>query len=238
MKATIYSHKTIIGTADLEVGDESMGCVFGQFIPNENYFNDIQKFVWEFWTTNTPDYKKWYSLRFNAQLDNGFFLFPYGGYTFDDSPDFPEEPKRIDIAGINIDILNFKSDSLLEPWKTIDIERKIYFENELIREITPQDSLLGFLGLNKKKKHILLGAEISAFAKYGPNDDVLFQVNKKENINQFATVHLTYAKNVNVQPDFYPATHFFIDFNDFTEKRMKPDNIEWNSKDNNKFYKQ
>jgi len=149
MKATIYSHKTIIGTADLQVGDESMGCVFGQFIPNDNYFNDIQKFVWEFWTTNKPDYEKWYSLRFNARLDNGFFLFPEGGYTFDDSPDFPNEPKRIDIAGIDLDLLSFTKDTLLEPWSTIDIAQKISFEDELTKEITPVKSLFSFLILRK-----------------------------------------------------------------------------------------
>ena len=229
MNASIYSHKTIIGTADLQVDDESMGCVFGQFIPNDNYFKDIQKFVWEFWTTNKPDYRKWYSLRFNAQLDNGFFLFPYGGYSFDDSPDFPDERKRIDIAGINIDILNFNSNTLLEPWGTIDIERKIYFEDELTREITPPKSLLGFFSSKKKKNHTLLGAEFSAFATYCPNDDVLFEVNKKGEESRLATVHLTYSENENIQPNFYPATHFFLDFDDFTDKRMKPDNIEWNA---------
>ena len=32
MTATIYSHKTIIGTTELQIGDEGMGGVFGQFI--------------------------------------------------------------------------------------------------------------------------------------------------------------------------------------------------------------
>ena len=45
-------------------------------------------------------------------LDNGYFLFPCGGYTIDDIPDLPNEPKRIDIAGVNLDILKFTSDKL------------------------------------------------------------------------------------------------------------------------------
>ena len=229
MNATIYSHKTIIGTADLQIGDQSMGGVYGQFIPNDNYYNYTQKCIWKFVATRKPDYKIWYSLRFNAQLDNGFFLFPYGGYTFNDSPNFPDEAKRIDILGINIEILNFKNNILLEPWDIINIERKIYFEDELIREITPPKSALGFLGIDKRKEHTLLNAEFSAFAKYGPNDDVLFEVKKKGEENRLATVHLTYSKNENLQPDFFPATHFFSDFNDFAEKRLRPDNIEWNA---------
>ena len=73
MKATVYSHKQLIGTTDLQIGDESMGCVFGEFIPNDNYFKLIQKAVWDFWTTDKPNYTKWNSLRFNVQLDNGLF---------------------------------------------------------------------------------------------------------------------------------------------------------------------
>jgi hypothetical protein len=229
MNATIYSHKTIIGTVDLQVGDGSMGCIFGQFIPNDNYFKDIQKFVWEFWATNKPDYNKWYSLRFNAQLDNGFFLFPEGGYTFEDSPNFPNEPKRIDIAGIDLNLLHFTKDTLLEPWATIDISQKISFEDELKKEITPFKSILRFLSTDKKDKHILVGVEFSAFAKYGPNDDVLFTVKKIGEESRFATVHLTWVSRKKEHSNYFPATHFYLDFNDFAEKRMNPDNIEWNA---------
>lgn len=228
MKATIYSQKTIIGIADLQVGDESMGCVFGQFIPNDNYFKDIQKFVWEFWSTNKPDYNKWNSLRFNAQLENGFFIFPEGGYTFDDSPDFPNEPKRIDITGIDIGLLSFTKDTLLEPWATIDIAEKISLEDELVKEITPVKSLFNFLFANRTDSHILVGSEFSTFAKYGPNDDVLFRVKKKGEESSFVTVHLTWIIRNKERSSCFPATDFYLDFDDFAKKRMKSDNIEWN----------
>jgi hypothetical protein len=228
MNATIYSHKTVIGTAELQTGDESMGSVFGQFVPNENYYKDVQKYVWEFWATNKPNYEKWYSLRFNAQLDNGFFLFPCGGYTFDDSPDFPGEPKRIDIAGIDMNFLSFSKNTLIEPWSTIDIGQKISFEDELKREITPIKSFFGFLLSDKKDNHILVDAEVSTFAKYGPNDDVLFAVNKKGENNTLATVHMTWISRKKEHSNYFPATHFYLDFNDFNERRMKLDNKEWN----------
>lgn len=229
MNATIYSHKIIIGSVALQVGDRSMGCVFGQFIPNDNYYKDIQKFVWEFWETNKPDYKKWYSLRFNARLDNGFFLFPEGGYTFEDSPEFTNEPKRINIAGIDFDLLHFTKDTLLEPWSTIDISQKISFEDELTKEITPVKSIFNFLTDQNKDNHTLVGAKFSTLANYGPSDDVLFIVKKKGEASSLATVHLTWMIRKKEHSNYFPATHFYLDFDDFSEKRMKPDNIEWNA---------
>ena len=227
MNATIYSGKKIIGTAELQIGDESMGGIFGRFVPNENYYNDIQKYVWEFWTTNKPDYERWYSLRFNVKLDNGFFLFPYGGYTFDDSPNFPDQPKRIDIAGIDINLLRFSNGTLIGPWSTVDIEQKISFEDELSKEIKPVKSFFSILSSNNKDNHILVGAEISAFAKNGPNDDVLFAVKRKGDNSTFATVHLTWVSRNKEHSKYFPATDFYLDFNDFAEKRMMPDSKEW-----------
>lgn len=229
MNATIYSHKTIIGTADLQVGDESMGCVFGLFIPNDNYFKDIQKFVWEFWATNKPNYNNWYSLRFNARLDNGFFLFPEGGYTFDDSADFPNKPKRIDIAGIDLRLLSFTKDTLLKPWSAIDIAQKIFFEDELIKEVTPVKSPFSSLAADKTDSHILVAADFLTFAKYGANDDILLRVKKNGEESRFATVHLTWISSKKEHSNCFPPTHFYLDFDDFTEKRMKPDNTEWNT---------
>lgn len=215
MNATIYANKTIIGTADLHVGDASMGCVFGEFIPNDNYFNDIQKVVWEFWETNKPDYKKWHSLRFNVRLDNGYFLFPSGGYTFDDNPDSPNEPKRIDIAGISLDVLQLKSSLLIEPWTSISIEQKIAFEDELVREITPAKSPFDFF--KRKDSHALVGATFSAFAKCEANDDVLFEIDKKGEKGRFACVHLTWIRGREKQSNSFPRTRFFHDFDDFIE---------------------
>ncbi|OAQ40229.1 hypothetical protein A5893_04545 [Pedobacter psychrophilus] len=225
MKATIYSHKTIIGTVDLQVGDESMGCVYGEFLPNQNYYKDIQKFIWEFWDSKNLDYRKWNSLRFNARLENEYFLFPHGGYTFDDISDLPDEPIRIDIMGINIETLNFKNDTILEPWESITLEQKLAYEDELLKEITPIKSVFNF---KNKDHHILLNSEISAFAKNGTNDDILFEIKKNDIENQFAIVHLTWTENESLKSNNYPKTSFYFDFNEFIQKKMKSDNIEWN----------
>jgi len=231
LKAKIYSHKLLIGTSNLKIGDESMGCVFGEFIPNKNYFKHIQKNVWNFWKANKTDYAKWNSLRFNVQLENGYFLYPGGGYTFDDNPDFPNETKRIDIAGIDRHVIEDfflnKTPELfvIEPWECISINQKIIYEDELNKELgLIKKSLFHFLK-PKQKKHELADFKFSALSKYKCNDDVLF-VSRKENFEkQFAVIHLTWKgkKEVNGFPDI----DFYNDFNEFKNLRMFPDKNEW-----------
>src|SRR5690606_17334010 len=155
-------------TTELQVGDETMGGIFGNFVPTEYYFDKIQKSVWEFWQTNKPDYKKWYSLRLNVQLENGIFLFPQGGYTIDDIKELQNEPKRIDIVGVDNKILrdflitNLPRPFVEEPWNELQIEQKIAFEDELNKELgNNEKSLFGLI--NKKEKNVLFDSEFSAF---------------------------------------------------------------------------
>jgi hypothetical protein len=44
VKAKIFSHRKLIGTTVAQVGDESMGGIFG-FTPTEINFDKIQKYV-------------------------------------------------------------------------------------------------------------------------------------------------------------------------------------------------
>lgn len=230
MKAKIYSHKELIGTTELIVGDQTMGCVYGNFIPTETYFKTIQKFVWKFWATNKPNYKKWHSLRLNVQLENGYFLFPKGGYTIDDLEELPNEPKRIDITGLDRHVIEdfFLQKTprpfLEEPWYQIDIEQKIGLENELNKEIGLIEKSF-FNYLKKSSKHFLTDYKFSALASYGCNDDVLFAVQKKDFDKSFAVIHLTWKGKKEV--DDFPSTDFFSDFDEFKYLRMYPDKIEW-----------
>ncbi|MBL7709027.1 MAG: hypothetical protein JNJ86_08130 [Chitinophagaceae bacterium] len=225
MTVTIYSNKLIIGTAQLQIDDESMGCLSGQFQPNDNYFNYIQHSVWEFWATNKPDYKKWHSLRFNAQLGNGFFLFPTGGYTINDIEDLKDEPKRIDLAGIDLATLKLVDKTLLDPWCKITIEQKNGLEDELKKELSQEKNILSKI-FSPKRTHILKDFEFSAVATYRPSDDVLFTINNPSNDNKFAVVHLTW-KGEQEKFDNCPFTDLYKDFDDFTKRRMKPDNEDW-----------
>ena len=230
VKAKIYSHKELIGTTELKVGDESMGCVYGDFIPNETYYKTFQKSVWDFWRTNKPNYKKWYSLRLNVQLENGYFLFPTGGYTIDDIQELPDELKRINIAGLDRHIFedyflqNTERPFLEKPWYQIDIERKIALENELYKEIGLTDNSF-FDVLKNRTKHFLADFEFSALATYGCNDDVLFSVRKIGFEKKIAVIHLTWKGKKEVEN--FPWTDFFTDFDEFKCLRMYPDKIEW-----------
>jgi hypothetical protein len=231
VKAKIYSHNLLIGTSELQIGDESMGCVFGEFLPNEHYFKNVQKYVWEFWKTNKPNYEKWNSLRFNVQLENGYFVYAVGGYTFDDSPDFPDEQKRIDIAGIDRHVIEYffqkkPTDFFVEePWENLSIEQKISFEDELNKELgLKSNSIFNFLK-KKKAKHKLNGFNFSALCKYKCNDDILFVARKKEFEKEFAIIHLTWKGKQEV--DGFPGIDFFNNFEEFKKNRMYPDKKKW-----------
>lgn len=230
MKAKIFSHRQLIGTTDLQVGDESMGGIFGEFAPTEIYFEKIQKSVWEFWQTNKPDFQKWYSLRLNVQLENGVFLFPQGNYTIDDIKELQDEPKRIDIVGVNSKIIqdffltNPPRPFTEEPWNELQIEQKIAFEDELKKELGINGK--SFLDvLRKTEKHILFDSEFSAFCHDQRNDDVLFEIRKPKFEKEFALVHLTWTSKK--EKEGYPNTTFYSDFDDFKYSRMYADKAEW-----------
>ncbi len=228
MTASVYSNTTLIGHADLQVGDKSMGCVFGDFIPTDDYYKLVQKSVWDFWETNEPDYKKWHSLNINVQLENGYFIYPIGGYTFDDAEELPDETKRIDIAGLFPHVIEdfFQADPpksfVDEPWETITIEQKILFDTELQKEIKRASSLL-FSIVKSTTKHVLADYECSAVCKNGQADDILFSIHDNNGSDKcYALVHLTFSGRTEDNTAF-PITTFFDSFDAFKFKRMYPD---------------
>lgn len=230
MTASVYSNTTLIGYTDLQVGDESMGCVFGDFIPTDNYYKFAQKSVWDLGSTTKPDYKKWHSLNINVKLENGYFLYPIGGYTFDDAEEFPDEKKRIDIAGLFRHVIEdfFQTDPprpfVEEPWETITIEQKILFDTELQKEIK-RSSLFGII--KSTTKHILADYECSAVCKNGQADDILFSIhNTSESDKCYALVHLTFIGKTEDNTEF-PITTLFDSFDAFKFERMYPDKAEW-----------
>jgi hypothetical protein len=232
MPASIYSNTLLIGHTDLQVGDESMGCVFGEFTPTENYYKFVQKSVWEFWSTDKPNYQRWDALKINVQLVNGYFLYPIGGYTFDDVEEFPEEPKRIDIAGLYRHVIEdfFQTvpprPFVEEPWATITIEQKLLFERELQTEI--RNSPGSFFGvIESEGKHVLLDYHCSAVCKSLRCDDILFSIHNNKGSNKtYALVHLTFNGKTE-ESTMWPSTTLFDSFDNFKFERMYPDKAEW-----------
>lgn len=230
MKATIFSHKDIIGTANLEVGDFSMGGLFGNFYPNENYFEKIQKYVWKFWSSRKVNYEEWTSLNFNIQLENGMFLKPMGGITFDDIEESENEQVRIDLLGIDTKIIEDYIISIParpfveEPWETISIDEKLAYEIELSTEINTSKSLLNIFR-TEKGKHILSKVTFSAFCKDSSADNILYEIHNQEIEKRFALVHLTWSGKP--ESEKFPMTELFTDLDEFKYLRMYPDKIEW-----------
>jgi hypothetical protein len=232
MTASIYSNTLLIGHSDLQVGDVSMSCVFGDFIPTDNYYNVVQKSVWEFWSTNKPDYEKWHSLNINVQLENGYFLYPIGGYTFDDAEELPDETKRIDIAGLFRHVIEdfFQADPprpfIEDPWVTITIEQKLLFERELQKEIKkPSYALFGMI--QSTTKHVLADYKCSAVCKSRQGDDILFSIHDNNGSDKsYALVHLTFRGKTE-ENTVFPETTLFDSFDAFKFERMYPDKAEW-----------
>ncbi|OJJ15311.1 hypothetical protein BKI52_38495 [marine bacterium AO1-C] len=215
MKAKVYSNQYLIGEANLRFYDEGMGVLIGEFEGNQNYFEHIQRHVWEFWETETPDYDTWLSLNFNVQLDNGYFVFPVGGYIFSDIQEIMDVPCQIDIAGVDWHIIQdyFKISPpkpfLEGSWESLTIKQKLKLEQELKKA----------LGLDKgnSTNHLLTQYQFSALCHQ--LDEVVFSLysSNPELRYKYALVHLT-GRDKQVQKDC-PYTLFFEEFEDIQQLR-------------------
>lgn len=200
MECFIYESNMLIGVTELKPGDVYMGELYGYFKPAEQYFESIQSTVQGFNTGNSDD---WYKLNLNAQLVNGCFLFARGGYIIDDMPELNGEPLHINIAGVRAEFITDFVKPILpryfveEPWDTITIEQKLFFEDQLRKELP--------FG------HALSNIHCSALCACIATDDILFETND----GRFVLVHLTYGYNIHAA---WPLTTFFNSFEEFRIK--------------------
>jgi len=227
MNAKVYSYKTLIGTTVLQAGDENMGCLYGEFIPNENYFQFVQMSVWDFWNEKPTAYERWQALMFNVQLENGYFLNARGGFTFGDFKELPNEPIQIDIAGVDRIVFDeyLANDQntafVMEPWSALSIDQKIDFEEELYKEIgaARHGFSLPIAFNGKVKKHPLSDYRFFALCtnkRY--NDDVLFFSQNNASEYQFALIHITWKGEQEM--DTLPSATFYTDWNSFKQQKM------------------
>jgi len=228
--AVIYSYDKIIGTAKLEAGDLSMGGLYGYFNPNQTYFTQIQQQAREFLNTNGQNLKEWQALRLNIQLENGLFLFPIGGITIEDSEELPEEPKRIDVAGVDTKII---ADFIIEsppkvfveyPWEAISIEKKLAFEDLLYKKIYTTGSLVDYLRSHSTNT-ILKGATVSAFCINVNSSQVLFEIQSKKIDQRIALISFKQSDRDGTR--LLKGIKLFNDFDEFKYLKMYPDRNEW-----------
>ncbi|HVL15676.1 MAG TPA: hypothetical protein VM529_24100 [Gemmata sp.] len=101
---------------------------------------------------------------------------------------------------------------LLEPWFALDDMATLAagLERELNAEVAPG--------------HALFGVRVSALARRGDCDDVLFQLH--DGTDRVAVVHLTWKRN---PPDIppYPGTTLFTDIEHWLIDGMRRDHEEW-----------
>ncbi|GAA4168554.1 hypothetical protein [Sphingobacterium ginsenosidimutans] len=228
--AIIYSHDKIIGTAELEVGDFSMGGLYGSFNPNQTYFNQIQKHAQEFLNTNGKNIKEWMSLRFNVQLENGMFLFPVGGITIEDSEELPELAKRIDLAGVDTRIIE---DFIIEnpskifvesPWEPLTIAQKLAFEDKLHKEVHSSGFIRNYFRSHSSNP-ILKEAMVSALSINVTASEVLFEIQSKTIDQRFALI--AFKQSGLDKTSLLSDITLFHDFEEFKYLKMYPDRNEW-----------
>jgi hypothetical protein len=100
--------------------------------------------------------------------------------------------------------------SWLEPWQAISDSYAQNAEKELLRETCDG--------------HPLHGKSVTAVGNRKDCDDVLFYLGEAS--PKFAVVHLTYQKDS--RPE-WPSTSLYDSIEDWIEKCMKPDALEFNA---------
>lgn len=204
MKAYIYSHKVLIGTTQFRQVFGSMGHIWGEFVPTNEY-QSIKKQVQEFFDSLKRDYERWYSYRFNIQLENGYWLLPIGGVEIYDSAEFPVEPIEFHVAGVHYhvyeDYFENKRPFVIEPWQLINIDQKIDLEDELLREIGETN------------------VTFSTLAKHSLNDEVLFAVH---GAGPFVIANFKPGQKAAIE-DIFPEENYFGEF-DAVQEYMAKDN--------------
>ncbi|WP_294185853.1 hypothetical protein [uncultured Sphingobacterium sp.] len=226
----IYSYDKIIGSAKLEAGDLSIGGLYGDFNPNQTYLAQIQQHAWEFLNTNGQNLNEWQALRLNIQLENGLFLLATGGLMIEDSEEFPEEPKKIHLAGVDTKIIE---DFIIEnptrafveyPWEAISIEKKLAFEDMLYKEIDSSGSIVDYLRSHSTNT-ILKGATVSALCINVNSSQVLFEIQSKKIDQRFALI--AFKQSDRDGTPLLKGIKLFNDFDEFKDLKMYRDRNEW-----------
>lgn len=227
MKAKLYSYEVLIGETELSVTDESMEVISGKLTPTDWYF-DIEHIFLKRYDNNHEEFKK---LKLNLQLDNGCFIMPNKIWV----EVFENSKENITIYGLGISqqvvedyFKHTPPKPFLEvPWYTLGLLQKISLEKELLKEISHKEGLIwDNVTKQQLKNHYLENFTCFAYADYGPDDDVLFEIEGENSDYTFAVVHLTWSGKKENYIDC-PNTYFFKDFNSFMISRGLPDINEW-----------
>jgi hypothetical protein len=226
MEAKIYSHKLQIGTLKIE-GWGGQGIISGEFVPNEIYVEQVQPIIWEREKNNV-----WQPIRFNAQLENGYFLKPNGGFDFGDAEwlaeECPGEKLTLFIVACHSHILADFFDSnpprpfAEAPWRVLTIEEKVDLEDEVLKARGTDLTKVPYADYMKARSAAKLYGDFdfNALCRHSQTDEVLFTCEDR-NLAYFAVINL--AELENLEKDSYPPLTEYRDFDEFRALRMEPD---------------
>lgn len=95
----------------------------------------------------------------------------------------------------------------LEPWEDVDSNNKLRLEKELQWEL--------------HTSHVLNNILVEVVGRNAAADDILVRLPPSK-AHEFAVVHLTWRQENTIS---WPATVFYLDWEDFVKNRMQQDNF-------------
>lgn len=103
--AKVYSKQIAIGEAKLKVGDYTMGGLYGVFIPNEYYLQELQSKV-RLLNNKEQPWQECLALEVSIKMPDEYTLQPLTGVMIYDIEELSDEPIEIHMAGIACDIID------------------------------------------------------------------------------------------------------------------------------------
>ncbi|UEG52236.1 hypothetical protein LLH06_14810 [Mucilaginibacter daejeonensis] len=231
MNAQVFFKGEYIGSTLLQVGDASMGHLYGQLKPYKDRVRIIQKLTRSLNSGGDDNSKALNDLEINVQLENGYFLFAEGGITIGYIEDVEKDLIQIDIAGVDHQVIE---DYLLtnppvlfveDPWYVLNIKKKIKLEEMFLQDLNAYTNRFDILFASHHTSERSIGLKVLALCYTGyQGSTVTLYIVKEEG---FAKKFVTVDRMVRGDEVYRPKLEIFEDLHHFKYFRMFPDKADW-----------
>ncbi len=231
MNAQVFFKGEYIGSTHLQVGDASVGHLYGQLKPYKDRVRIIQKLTRSLNSGGDDNSKALNDLEINVQLENGYFLFAEGGITIGYIEDVEKYPIQIDIAGVDHQVIE---DYLLtnppvlfveDPWYVLTIKKKIKLEEMFLQDLNAYTNRFDILFASHHTSQRSIGLKVLALCYTGyQGSTVTLYIIKEEG---FAKKFVTVDRMIRGDEVYHPKLEIFEDLHHFKYFRMFPDKADW-----------
>ncbi len=231
MNAQVFFRGKYIGSTLLQVGDASMGHLYGQLKPYKDRVRIIQELMRSLNSGGDDNSKALNYLEINVQLENGYFLFAEGGITIGYIEDVEKDLIQIDIAGVDHQVIE---DYLLanppvlfveDPWYVLNIKKKIKLEEIFLQDLNAYKNRFDILFAPRHTSQRSIGLKFLALCSKGyQGSTVTLYIVKEEG---FAKKFVTVERMVMGKEVYHTKLEIFEDLHHFKYFRMFPDKADW-----------